>query len=253
MLHHSSFYFILKIFYLLSKAAQYQPRPPLQQPQLQQQQQQQSALTCFNNPCKNNARCVNGPNNSGYTCMCMPPWSGLNCDQSQQQPIGGINNIAVTPSTNVNNGKQLIGVQPGFYTMFTQPIYNTNIANGWNIAQDNRPQPAQNPASGANYQGGGGMPILNNPGYRPSQSIYGSGGGYGGYGQQNQQPPLMPNFNNPYGFRPTPPGYGQQWGQQQQQQPNFYGGQNGYGQYGYGCQSMPCKNGAVSFLYLFLY
>ena len=215
--------------------------------QYQSLQQQQSALTCFNNPCKNNARCVNGPNNSGYTCMCMPPWSGPNCDQSQQQQqqqpsIGGIiNNIAVTPSNpNVNNGKQLIGVQPGFYTMFTQPIYNTNIANGWNIAQENRPQPAQNPASGANYQGGGGMPILNNPGYRPSPSIYGGGGGFGGYGQQNQQPPLMPNFNNPYGFRPTPPGYGQQW-RQQQQQPNFYGGQNGYG-----CQSMPCKNGAVS-------
>ena len=213
--------------------------------QYQSLQQQQSAPTCFNNPCKNNARCVNGPNNSGYTCMCMPPWSGPNCDQSQQQQ----QQPSIGPSNpNVNNGKQLIGVQPGFYTMFTQPIYNTNIANGWNIAQENRPQPAQNPASGANYQGGGGMPILNNPGYRPSPSIYGGGGGYGGYGQQNQQPPLMPNFNNPYGFRPTPPGFGQQWGQQQQpQQPNFYGGQNGYG-----CQSMPCKNGAVSLFFLIL-
>jgi hypothetical protein len=207
--------------------------------------------------------------------MCVPPWSGINCDQQspqqqQQQPQFDVNNnqqqnqqVTPVPPNGANHmGKQLIGVQPGFYTMFTQPIYNTNIANGWNIEQSNKPQPqAQNPGA-ASYQGGGGMPLFNNPGFRPTPSFY---GGYGGYGQQQQQQPLLPNFNNPYGNRPTPPGYGQGWGGQygggqygggqygggqygggQYGGGQYGGGQYGGGQYGYGCQSMPCKNGAVS-------
>ena len=83
--------------------------------QYQSLQQQQSALTCFNNPCKNNARCVNGPNNSGYTCMCMPPWSGPNCDQSQQQqqqqqPLNNLNSKTnVGPENNLPSGFNFLG------------------------------------------------------------------------------------------------------------------------------------------------
>jgi len=41
---------------------------------------------CSKNPCKNGAKCMEQPGTSyGYSCSCLQPFMGVNCDQRSDQ------------------------------------------------------------------------------------------------------------------------------------------------------------------------
>ena len=61
----------------------------------------------------------NGATGNGYTCMCMPPWSGINCDQQspqqqQQQPPFNANNNQNQNNRNAAAGPNFLGMQKYF-------------------------------------------------------------------------------------------------------------------------------------------
>jgi len=40
-------------------------------------------LPCINKPCKNGGTCVTGADLKSYTCQCVQPFHGTNCEQSK--------------------------------------------------------------------------------------------------------------------------------------------------------------------------
>lgn len=53
----------------------------------QQQQLGDPSRPCSSNPCQNGAKCTDQVKDNffGYSCACVAPWGGVNCDQSKFQ------------------------------------------------------------------------------------------------------------------------------------------------------------------------
>ena len=40
---------------------------------------------CGTDPCENESGCINDVINNDYTCVCLPGWSGKNCDEVEEE------------------------------------------------------------------------------------------------------------------------------------------------------------------------
>lgn len=165
---------------------------------------------CNTNPCRNGGRCVDQANTAfGYSCLCINPWMGVNCDQS---PNGQQNN-GIFPNNNQGFNSNLGGFNTnnnnnnpqGFNNNFgalnpavnsnNNPGYNTNSNLGFNNNNNNNNLGAfgntnnnNNNQGFNNILGSLGSANNNNPGFFNSP---------GGMNNNNNNNNNKNNFNNP--------------------------------------------------------